>query len=320
MHFEKGESMLKRITCAVAVAFIAFISLTNTNTSKAQDAAGRTISVIPPSFELYANPGESITDKIRVRNDSAVETSYTIMVEDFQAVGEEGQVNLIDDSQPSTTYSLAQWVTPTPSSFSLKPGAEREVTFSINVPKDAEPGGHYCSVLVKMGGETKTEGSGASVSSRVGSLILLRVSGNVKEEASVESFTTNENYYEKSPINFELRVKNAGNNHIRPKGTIVITNIFGQKVTEIPLNGMNVLPDAIRKMDTKWEFSASLASRYTATLVANYGQQNKPLSESVSFWVFPKYLGYVVGGVLVLIIILIVGRKRVRKILHNLTK
>lgn len=311
--------MLRRIACAVSVAFLVSMFSLGINTSKAQDTTGRTISVIPPSFELYANPGETVTDKLRVRNDATAETKYSIMIEDFKAVGEEGQVNLIDDSQSNNTFSLAKWVTTNPSTFTLKPGAEIEINYTVNVPKDAEPGGHYCSVLVKMGGDEVVEG-GASVASRVGSLILLRVSGNVKEEASIESFTVDKNYYEKSPVNFELRVKNNGNNHIRPKGTIIITNIFGQKVTEIPLNGLNVLPDAIRKMDTRWEFSASLASRYTATLVSTYGQQNKSLTESVSFWIFPKYLAYVVGAIVLLIIILIVGRKKVRKILHNLTK
>ncbi len=309
--------MLRRIICAAAVTFV--LVLIPSSATKAQTTSQRTISVIPPSFELLANPGDGISDKIRVRNDSQEETAYEIMVEDFKAIGEEGQVDLIDDTQSNTTYSLAKWVTPSPASFTLPAGGETEVSFSINVPKDAEPGGHYCSILVKMGGNTKVEG-GASVASRVGSLILLRVSGNVKEEANIETFDTDKNYYEKSPVNFGLRVKNTGNNHIRPQGTLVITNLFGQKITELPLNGLNVLPDAVRKMDTRWEFSAFLANRYTATLVATYGQQNKPLSASTSFYIFPKYVGYIAGGVLLIIVLMIVGRKRVKKLIHNLTK
>lgn len=311
--------MLKRTMLVLAISLILAPMFAIPLSANAQTSS-RTITVIPPSFELYANPGESISDKIRVRNDSGSETSYSIVVEDFKAVGEEGQVDLIDETQSNTTFSLAKWVVPEPKNFTLKPGAEIEVFFSINVPKDAEPGGHYCSILVKIGGESKVEGGGAAVSSRVGSLVLMRVSGNVKEDASVESFTTDKKYYQSSPVNFSLRVKDNGNNHIRPKGTILITNMFGQKITEIPLNGLNVLPGAIRKMDTNWSFSALLANRFTATVVATYGQQDKSLSSSTSFYVFPMYLLITCGIIILLIIMIILGRKRIRRILHNLTK
>ena len=312
--------MLKRTFLAVAATFVVAVAFMAPAVSKAQTQTPRTIAVIPPSFELFANPGESISDKLRVRNDATVDTKYSVLVEDFKAVGEEGQVDLVGDDQSNNTYSAAKWVVPSPNSFTLKPGAEIEVPFTINVPKDAEPGGHYCSILIKIGGEGALEGSGAQVASRVGSLILLRVSGNVKEDAAVESFKSDKTYYQGSPVNFELRVKDNGNNHIRPKGTLVITNLFGQKITELPLNGLNVLPGAIRKMDTRWEFSAALANRFTATLVATYGQQNKPLSASTSFTIFPKYLAIICGAVLLVIILMIVGRKKVKKILHNLTK
>lgn len=313
--------MLKRTITVLMGIFLAIIFLGRVEGAKAADA-GKGVTIIPPSFELYANPGENISDKIRVRNDSGSEVSYQVLVEDFKAVGEEGSVDLIDDTQPNTTYSLAKWVIPEPRSFTLAANQEKEIPFSINVPKDAEPGGHYCSVLFQIGGgDPKAAGGGASVASRVGSLILLRVSGNVKEDASVESFSTAQKYYEKGKVNFDLRVKDNGNNHIKPKGTIVITNIFGQKVAEVQLNGLNALPGAIRKMSTEWNpKNTFLASRYTATLVATYGQQNKSLSATTSFIVFPKYLIYIIAVVLLVIIGLVVGRKRIRQALHKLTK
>lgn len=281
--------------------------------------AGRSLTVVPPSFELYANPGDSVQEKIRVRNDSEVEGTYQVMVEDFKAVGEEGAVDLVDDSQSNNSFSLAKWVVPEPKSFTLAAGEEKEIPFSVNVPKEAEPGGHYASVLVKMGGDVQVKG-GAAVSSRVGSLILLRVSGNVKEEANVVSFTTSKNFYEKGPIDINLRVKDTGNNHIRPKGTIVITNIFGQKVDEITLNGLNVLPGATRKMITEWKPKGGLANRYTATLVATYGQQNKSLSASTSFYAFPKSLGITALAGIFLIGLAMIKRKNIKKLIHSLTK
>ncbi len=315
----KGVSMLKRMIIVLAGACTLVFLFGTPSFVSAADTSGRGITVIPPSFELYANPGDSLNDKIKVRNDSGSETKYSIIVDDFKAVGEEGGVALIDDGQSSTTYSLSKWVFPEPKTFTLAAGQEKEIPFSINVPKNAEPGGHYGSILVVMGGgEVK---SGASVSSRVGSLILLRVSGNVKEEANVASFKTTKNYYEKGPISLDLRVKDTGNNHVRPKGTIVITNMFGQKVAQIDLNGLNVLPGAIRKMETVWKPKGMLANRYTATLVAKYGQNDgKSLSATTAFIVFPKYLIAIIVIVIILLVAMITGRKNVKKMLHNLTK
>lgn len=310
--------MLRRtITAVVGLAMIS-ASLITPTIAKAQTSGAAGLTIVPPSFELYANPGEKISEKIKVRNNSDSANTFQVIVEDFKAVGEDGSVDLVDD-QSNTTYSLAKWVFPEPKQFTLAGKEEKEIPFSINVPKDAEPGGHYASVLINIGGG-KLEGGGATVSSRVGSLILLRVSGNVKEAANVESFKTNQAYYEKTPVTFELRMKDTGNNHINPKGTIVITNIFGKKVSEVPLKGLNVLPGAIRKMDTTWNASGFLASRYTATLVATYGSQNLPISATTSFIVFPKYFAITLLVVLLLLIFLIVGRKKVKQLIHNLSK
>ena len=310
--------MSKKLIFAALAGFMAFSSLIVLSTSvKAADSVGN-VTVSPISFELYANPGETLTEKLRVRNDSNMDNSYSVLVEDFKAVGEEGSVDLIDDDS-NTSYSLAKWVVPEPKNFSLKKGEEIEIPYSINVPTDAEPGGHYGSVVIRMGGSDKVT-QGASVASKVGSLVLLRVAGTVKEDASVESFRANKSYYQNSPVNFELRLKDNGSNHIQPKGTILITNLFGQKVAEIPLTSKNVLPGAIRKMDTEWTFNKLLANRYTATLVANYGQENKTLSATTTFIIFPKPLLIGLIVILLLIAMAIIFKKNIKNFIHKMTK
>lgn len=128
---------------------------------------------------------------------------------------------------------------------------------------------------------------------------------------------------EAAPIDFTLRVKNDGNVHIRPKGTIIITNLFGQKVDEIPLEGANVLPGATRKMDTAWEKDNALGS-YTATLVATYGQQSLPLTAATKFNVISNTALILVIAIVIIallfIISLITGRGRLKKAIQALTQ
>ncbi|KKQ94664.1 MAG: hypothetical protein UT66_C0002G0016 [candidate division CPR2 bacterium GW2011_GWC1_39_9] len=312
--------MVKKVLFFGASVVLAFIvTFVPTKIKAADTPATGSVTVVPPRFELFGNPGEDVPNQaLKVTNESTVEGSFMVDMEDFKAVGEDGNVNLMEQNS-DITYSLAKWITVNPSSFTLKPKETKIINFSVSIPKNAEPGGRYASIIVNMGGQVKVEG-GAVVAPRVVSLVLLRVSGNVKEEASVESFTAPQ-YSEKAPVKFDLRMKNSGRNHIKPKGTIIITNLLGQKVDEIQLSGENVLPGAIRKMTTEWKTNKFLAGRYTATLVATYGEKNdKPLSTTVSFFVMTKSTAYTLGIGTVALALAFVKRKSLRKTLHNLTK
>lgn len=284
---------------------------------------GRAISVVPPKFELFANPGDIITEKIRVKNNSSTVETYAVIIEDFSSTGESGQV-VLEEEGADAQYSLTEWIETSSTDIVLQPGEEQAFTFNINVPKDAEPGGHYASILFQSVNDPSIaqNTSATAVSQRIGNLVLLRVSGNIEENAAIETFEAPARS-QSGPVDFTLRVKNDGNVHIRPKGTIIITNLFGQKVDEIPLEGANVLPGATRLMTTTWDKNNILGS-YTATLVATYGQQSLPLTAATKFNVISNtalILMVVIAGTLVLFIIsLISGRGRLKKALKALTQ
>lgn len=282
---------------------------------------GKAVTIIPPKFELFSNPGDTIVEKIKVQNESDSPLTFSVVVEDFTTSGEEGQVVL--EGEDTSTYSLARWIEPETKDLILQPNEERSINFLINVPRDAEPGGHYASILFSTGADQDVPGS-AVVAQRIGSLILLRVSGNVNEQANIESFSV-PGYSEKGPVNFSLRVKNEGNVHVRPEGTYVIQNLFGNKIAEIPLDSRNVIPGSIRKMDTLWD-QQRLFGRYKVTLFSTYGEgsQKKALTAASTFTVASKtaivLISVIVVALLGIIITLISGRKRLAKAMRVITK
>jgi len=264
-------------------------------------AQGAGISISPLNFELTANPGDSVANKIKVTNPSNVTLRVQMTVEDFAVAGETGQV--IVEPAETETYSLAKWVTVVPESFTLAPGERRVVDFIIKVPQNAEPGGHYGSILATLSGSAGDSGfAGVGVSQKVGSLVLLSVSGDATESLAIVEFIVPD-FLEFGPVPFVLRFENTGSVHVRPRGLIAITNWRDKKVADVEFPQKNVLPGSKRKVETSWDVKW-LFGKYTATVVGSYGTSNTPLSPwVVSFWVFPWKIGSVVGGTAFLVLL-----------------
>jgi hypothetical protein len=255
-----------------------------------------TLSISPPVFELSANPGERIQNSIRVTNLSDDDHRIFVDKRNFTALGEEGGVNLTEDD---TSYSLAKWIEVDKSGVIIPAKKSEVFEFTITVPANAEPGGHFGSLVFKTEpGELRDGQAGAAVGQEVGALLLVKVAGDVNEQLGVASFQALKRLYERGPVTFETRTENTGNVHLKPRGTITITNTFGREVASVQIDERNVLPDAIRKVDTVWDDSSLRFGRYTATLSLVYGAEGTIVNASTSVFMFPTKLAAGVLAVL----------------------
>ena len=259
------------------------------------------VNISPLTFELSANPGDIIPlNKIRIYNPTESIISVKMEVEDFKAVGETGEVAVAPEEE--VIFSLKKWVTINPLEFTLEPGESKFVDFMIEVPENAEPGGKYGSILASPTAVIGEEVTGAAVFSKVGSLLLLTIAGEVREELRVKEFIA-PSFLETGPVPFTIRFENTGTVHVRPRGFITITNWQGKKVADVEFSQLNVIPGAVRKIEASWD-NKWLLGKYTATLVGIYGTANLPLNPPVlTFWVFPWKI--ILGAFLVLFLILL---------------
>jgi hypothetical protein len=254
------------------------------------------LSISPPVFELSANPGESIKNSIRVTNLGDTPQQVFVDRRNFTALGEEGGVGLTEEE---TSFSLATWISVDKEEVVIPAKESATFEFTVAVPANAEPGGHFGSLVFKTKpGELKEGQAGSSVGQEVGALLLVKIAGDIKEDASIASFRAVKGFYEKGPITFETRTENKGNVHIKPRGTITITNMFGREVGKVQLDERNVLPGAIRKVETVWDDSGLRFGRYTATLSLVYGADGTIATASTSIFIFPYKLVSVVLVVL----------------------
>lgn len=266
------------------------------------------LSISPVVFELNSAAGDTVTSQIKIYNPTQFPQSVDMVIEDFTPVGEEGDV-VLAEADDDSTYSLAAWATITPSQFVLRPEEQQIVTFTINVPTNAEPGGHYGSIVASLSGGTENV-SGSSVGSKRGSLLLLRVAGDINEDISIDTFSV-DSFQEYGPVDFELKFKNDGNVHLKPAGFITIVDTFGNQVAQVSIPQNNVIPDAIRQANTTWE-EENLMGRYTATVVVTYGNSAKQtITDVVTFTVFPwKTALMYIGGLTAFSLLIYASRKR----------
>jgi hypothetical protein len=263
------------------------------------------LQVHPSNFDVTIQPGVPTTQTVYLENHTDNPVPIKVNLRNFTAQGVEGGVNLTADD---TTYSLAKWISVTPETAVIPANSNQQFTFTITAPVNAEPGGHYGSIVFATDPSQKVTGTGAALSQQVASLILARVPGPVVEDASVTSFNTDKNFYEFGPVTFIALVKNDGGVHIQPQGEVLVKGTFGDTYN-VNLTPYNVLPGASRNVPAVLS-QKLLIGKYTAQLVAAYGDKNQQLTASTEFIAFPVRYGLIV---LVVILILIMLRKRIGK-------
>lgn len=264
----------------------------------AQTTNNKGLSITPYSFDFGTlQPQQTKTETIYLTNLTNSPIDISVDTRNFSASGEEGDVTL---TKEATSYSLASWINIRPNKITVPANSKLGFNFTITVPENPEPGGHYGAIVFATVPKKDLKSTGALVSQEVGSLIFVQTPGQITENARIASFTTDKSFYEFGPVNFITRITNNSNVHIRPIGQITIKDMLGHTYTT-PLQSENVLPQATRKLTSVWD-KQILIGEYTATLNLSYGSKNQALSTSTTFTAFPVRWGLIALGILAFII------------------
>ncbi|HEY4695010.1 MAG TPA: hypothetical protein VIH52_03585 [Candidatus Nanoarchaeia archaeon] len=270
------------------------------------------LEVSAPLYEFTVDPGQNVQDIIKIRNKGAKSNTFYPRVVDFRSNNIDGTPELLEPGEGDDTYALAKWINFTKEAVTLDSQKSEAFNFNITIPVDAEPGGHYGAILFSTE-PIPAVGTGLALEAVVGSLILVRVSGDVNEAASIKEFTTDKQSYETAKVNFDTIVTNSGNTHVQPKGTITIKNLLGGTVAALDVNQLsaNVLPGSDRKFTIAWDDPGFKVGYYTATVTLNYGNPAKTMTAQTTFWILPwKTLLIALVVLVVLVVILTQAVKR----------
>lgn len=288
------------------------------------------IAVTPPRLELSGDPGSTIRSEIKVTNDSDSTVTYYTQVENFEAQDESGQPNFVPAKE-----GLATWVG-VDQSVTLKAGEQKTIPFTISVPKNAEPGGYFASVFVRTTPPPRSGGE-VSIGARLGTLLLVRVNGDIQEGVNILEFGTKDSkrFFTALPVDLYYRFQNTGADRVKPEGDIVIKNLLGMTSAVVKANRTegSVLPRSIRRFESSWtkqeEATANTEEAkkqapdtgffgqalyqvknfafgiYTANLDIRFGENNNTAQAKYRFVVFPwQLITIVLVGLLLIIFVL----------------
>ncbi|MFH1430058.1 MAG: hypothetical protein ABIG71_00870 [Candidatus Uhrbacteria bacterium] len=210
------------------------------------------LTISPVTLEFRGEPGQTVISDMELYNEEVVERTFYASSQNFEARGESGTPFFMTEQ-----IGFATWIKADPAEYTLAPSQRLTVPFRVEIPQDAEPGGHFAALL--WGTQPPVpegEGEGVSVvGGKVGMLILLSVGGDVEEGGGLLSFdAVGGNRQNMLPISFALRYGNDGSERVRPVGTITIRDIFGRVVGELGVNQQrgNILPHSVRKFESAW--------------------------------------------------------------------
>lgn len=206
------------------------------------------LSVSPVRIEVSGNPGETVTREMVITNESEGNGVYYSSFSNFEASGDTGSPSFVEPKD-----GIGTWMSTT-ASIDLKAKESKTIKFSIEIPKDAEPGGHFGAIF--WGNSPNTPGSGVAVGSKTGVLVLLSVNGDVKEDGGLVDFNTKDNkiFYNTLPVSFTYRFRNDGGDRIKPIGKITMHDLLYIPEDKIDANpgGGNILPSSTRRFNIDW--------------------------------------------------------------------
>ncbi len=260
----------------VILAFSAFVFVLSQKVDAQTPLSSFAIS--PPSFDFTANPGDSIKNSIRVENLSDIPLNITAKPENFVAYGDSGQVSLTEED---TSYAIDKWINLPVNIITINPKESATFEFNVDIPKNTEPGSHYGAIVFSTLSAQTAESTGAFVQQEIGALILIKIPGDVIEEANLISFDSKEDLYTDTSLTLTALIENSGTLHFKPVGRIYIKDIFGNLIQTVEVQSKNILPKNKRQFEENFSFDS--IGYYKAELELFYKNGEKVIKADTYF-------------------------------------
>jgi archaellum component FlaG (FlaF/FlaG flagellin family) len=262
---------------------------------------------VPSEFALMVSPtriavAQADTGKpaqILVVNRGHSPVPVTAQERDFTG-GADGSLAF----QDKAPYSASEWVTVTPASFVIAPGATQVVTAAIVVAADPEPGDHQVAIVFLVpAGQTEAN---VKINRGVATPVYITVTGPTDDSASLSDLSA-PGFTIGGGVDVSAKVHNTGTVHRDFRGATVLSVDAAGGDAAFP--DFTVIRGATRDISTTWEPPLICVCHPRISFVNADGSVQTVVARVI---VFPFHLLGILLVVLALIV-LVVRRNRKRR-------
>ncbi len=239
------------------------------------------LTITPARQTAIIDPGSTQSVRLIVKNDEKEPVKVTGTVEGFR----------IEEKTHRAVFGVndeaLSWLKINPKEVVLGPGETKDIFFTVSVPKSALPQVHYIALFA----EVQSQGGQVGISSRVGSLFFLYVSGDIREEINILNFSSGRSWYSQSDSSIFFQVKNDGTIHTIPKGKITLKDWRGNRISEFFVNIDNhlVLPGSEWSESYDVDLKPWHIGKIEVIGNFTYGIEQKMLLRKIEFWYVPVW-------------------------------
>ena len=306
----KIAAVVASVAALLVVPSLAVNAQQTSGGAKSETGVANSVQVSPVRTDMDLDPGASKTIEVSARNLTPRTVQMRATLNDFEASRDEtGEPLVILDDKYAKAHSLKRLATISPQIITLGPNEKASVKVTITAPKSAMAGGYYGVARFLPADQVGGEDSGVALSATVGSLVLLKVNGEMEQKVTLESMGVSQKgktgTFFKTPDNLKVivRFNNQGNVQEQPFGKVKLTK--GDKtLQDVEINNTdprgNVLPDSIRRFEVDLN-KVGKFGKYTVEGNFGYGT-GELISSKTTFWVVPTT--YIIGGIVGLLLLI----------------
>lgn len=239
-----------RVQLGLLAGLVAF-SLVPTAAFAAQStddsALQESILLSPTSKRYELDAGSSRSDSFKIINDGRSEFTFVVYARPYSVNNEDYDPDFVSDVQNADAYKWVQFDQP---SYQIKPGQTIDVNYTIRVPQNATPGGHYGVLFAETQPSGQVNGTAIIRKKRVGAILYTTVKGDIQTSGSFEGAVVPFLQF-KAPLAISQRVKNSGNTELSVKHGVTVSDLFGGVKFKADKEQF-VLPDTTRRLVNDW--------------------------------------------------------------------
>ncbi len=240
---------------------------------------GQDFEIAPVLVNFDANPGESQTKTLTLRNHSPERQKFTLNLTDYE-ISPDGTKQQAEPG--STAHSLANWLTINPAFLELNPNESASITLNLNVPREGynTRWGMIHSQVAKEQSSSQADkqlATGVVLVPRIVVLVQQSPRANQNYEAGIKSFREVTKNGETSR-KFEAVITNPGDKVIDAKVFLALANLETAEEQQFNPKSVTVYPGYDRTATLVLPVNLKKGS-YAVAVLLDYGK-NKAIQGS----------------------------------------